>query len=62
MDNAARAGAAFEALLLEPVLEPLTAALGEFGGYGVGILAREIAAKDGGAFARLVSTALEHAG
>ena len=61
MDNAARAGAAFEAMLLEPVLQPLTAAFGELGGYGLNLLAREVAAKDGNAFARLVSAALEPA-
>ncbi|MGB8520332.1 MAG: hypothetical protein WCD38_09250 [Candidatus Tumulicola sp.] len=59
MDNAARAGAAFEAMLLEPVLQPLNAAFGEFGGYGLNLLAREIAEKDGSAFARLIGTALE---
>ncbi len=61
VDNAARAGSALEAVLLEPVLQPLIAALGEFGGYGLNLLAREIAAKDGSAFARLVGTALEQA-
>jgi len=61
VDNAARAGAAFEAMLIEPMLQPLMPALGELGGYGLDLLAREIAARDGGAFARLVGAALERA-
>ncbi len=48
-------------MLLEPVLQPLTAAFGEFGGFGLNLLAREIAEKDGSAFARLIGTALEQA-
>jgi len=41
------------------MLKPLTAALGEFGGYGVDLLSRAVAEKDGNTFARLVGTALE---
>ncbi len=48
-------------MLLEPMLRPLMPALGELGDYGLDLFAREIAARDGGAFAKLVGAALERA-
>jgi hypothetical protein len=35
----------FEALLVAPILRPLTESLGQAGDFGVGLFAREIAAR-----------------
>lgn len=59
MNSAVRAGIAFEAMLLEPVLRPLLGALGDLGGYGIDVLARDLASHDRSGFAALIDAALE---
>lgn len=59
VDRIARAGIAFETLLLEPMLQPLMPAFGDFGGFALDLVARDIAAHDGNGFVRLIDAALD---
>ena len=61
MDSIAstQAGAAFEALLLVPILRPAFGGDAALGDYGIDLLAREIAAHDRSGFAALIDAALE---
>jgi hypothetical protein len=54
-----RAGAAFEAMLLAPMLRPMFAGSGALGEYGADILAEAIARGDRGGFAGVVAGAFE---
>jgi hypothetical protein len=56
--GAARIGAAFEAMLIEPMLGSFGEA-SAFGAYGAGLLADEIARRDTRGFGALVARALE---
>ncbi|MBV8149063.1 MAG: hypothetical protein JO092_08235 [Candidatus Eremiobacteraeota bacterium] len=56
--TASRIGAAFEAMLVEPMLAPLAAKC-PFGQYGAGLIAQEIARRDAHGFGALVAAWLE---
>jgi predicted phosphoribosyltransferase len=56
--TASRVGAAFEAMLVEPMLAPLVAECA-FGQYGAGLIADEIARHDSCGFGALVARWLE---
>jgi hypothetical protein len=56
---AQRAGAVFEALLLQQVLEPLARADAALGGYGTACVAERIACGDAGGFGAAIARALE---
>ena len=51
--------AAFEAIVLVPMLRPLLPAADEFGDYGLTLLAGDIARRDRGGFAAAFVAALE---
>jgi hypothetical protein len=55
--TALRLGAAFEALLIEPMLAPLVTR-GAFGEYGAGLIAEAIAERDSRGFGALVARRL----
>jgi hypothetical protein len=55
-----RVGAAFEAMLLAPVLRPILPAADAIGEYGLDLLAREIAAHDRDGFASVIADQLEN--
>jgi hypothetical protein len=61
VDNAAalQAGAAFEAMLLVPMLRPMLPAGEAIGEYGLDLLARELATRDGRGFAGIIAAQLE---
>jgi hypothetical protein len=59
VDSAAfRVGAAFEAMLLAPVLRPMLAGTDAVGEYGVDLFARDVAERDRHGFAAVVAAAL----
>jgi hypothetical protein len=61
VDNAAalKAGIALEALLLEPMLQPMAGGSDTFGAYGIGLVAQRIAENDTRGFAALIAKRLE---
>jgi hypothetical protein len=54
-----RAGQAFEAMLLVPLLRPMLPRSDAFGEYGLGIVARDIARLDHSGFARVLADAFD---
>ena len=61
MDSAAAfgVGVALEAMLLTPMLRPMMAGDDALGEYGLGLIARAIAARDVHGFAAVLATQLE---
>lgn len=51
---------AFEAMMLAPMLRPMLQGADALGEYGLGLLARGIAARDVHGFAALVAAGFEH--
>jgi hypothetical protein len=52
-------GAAFEAMLLAPLLRPMVAGADAIGEYGLDLLARQVAAHDAGGFGALLAAQFE---
>jgi hypothetical protein len=59
--DSVRAGTAFEALLLAPMLRPMLPETDAFGEYGLDLLARDIAAHDPRGFAAVFAAEVDKA-
>jgi hypothetical protein len=61
VDSAAalKVGVALEALLLQPMLQPMARQFDALGSYGIGLIAQRVAENDNHGFAELVARRLE---
>jgi hypothetical protein len=61
VDNgvARRAGALFETMLLETVLQPMAEQMPALGGYGIDVLAQSVAQHDAAGFGAVLARRLE---